>query len=74
MAAPIFNEMCDDSGLSRAHDEAFDAWLKFCPDDMVQQKQTEADLISRHHFYDPLFYHALSKDICLLFNQQGAHH
>ena len=46
MAAPIFNEMCDDSGLPRAHYEAFDAWLKSCPDEMVHQKQTEADLIS----------------------------
>jgi uncharacterized circularly permuted ATP-grasp superfamily protein len=47
MAAPIFNEMCHDSGLPRAHYEAFDAWLKSCPEEMVHLKQTEADLISR---------------------------
>ena len=47
MAAPIFNEMCDDDGHPRAHYEAFDAWLKSYPEEMVHLKQTEADLISR---------------------------
>ena len=47
MATPIFNEMMDDKGHPRAHYEAFDAWLKGCSPEMVQLKQTEADLISR---------------------------
>jgi len=47
MVAPIYNEMCDASGQPRSHYQAFDAWLKACPEEMVHQKQTEADLISR---------------------------
>lgn len=47
MATPLFNEMSDDKGKPRAHYQAFDAWLKACPPEMVQLKQTEADLISR---------------------------
>ena len=47
MATPIFNEMSDDRGQPRAHYRAFDTWLKGCSQELVQLKQTEADLISR---------------------------
>jgi uncharacterized circularly permuted ATP-grasp superfamily protein len=47
MATPIFNEMSDAQGHPREHYAAFDAWLKGCSQELVQLKQTEADLISR---------------------------